>query len=58
MFIPLRNPNIAHDLVDLAPPADKDRVVAWRVATITADGECGIDGKPLSHFEPRFVEAT
>jgi hypothetical protein len=56
--LPLRDADIAHDLVDLAPPAHKDRVVAWRVATITADGECGIDGKPFSRFEPRFVEAT
>src|SRR5215472_6754173 len=53
-----RDTDLSHDLVDLVPPAEKNRVVAWRVSAIAADGECGIDGKPVPCFEPRFIEAT
>jgi hypothetical protein len=42
----------------LLPPAEKNRIVAWRVSAIAADGERGIDGKPLPRFKPRFIEAT
>jgi hypothetical protein len=42
----------------LLPSVEKNRVVARRIGAVAADGEHGFDGKPLSCFEPRFVEAT
>jgi hypothetical protein len=53
-----RDTDLSHGLVDLPPPGHKDQVVAWRVSTIAADGESGIDGKSVLRRGARFIESA
>ena len=53
-----RNPHFSHHFVDALSSSKERRVVAGRIAAVAADGEGGIDEKPVLRSDARLIETA